>query len=149
MQLYSISINEIEDDLIDFFRSEWPQHPAPIFPGTDVRNTFNYPPKAWAELADRLSEEPWMRQINVRLFQADMRNLSTVEHIALLISKRLRHVVAPHAQMPVTPLTSLMRARTPAPASAVANVAPPVTAKKTRVKRTKKGKDTKKAKRAG
>jgi hypothetical protein len=109
MQLYSVSINEIETDLINYFRANFPADTAPIFPGSDVKKRYRYTPEAWAELADELSQLPWMVRLGVVLIQDDMRGVTTIAQLAGLISKHIRQVVAPKAHAEVTPLSTLMR----------------------------------------
>jgi hypothetical protein len=109
MQLYSVSIREIETDLINYFKASFPADTAPIFPGSDVKKRYRYTPEAWAELADELSKLPWMVHLGVVLIQDDMRGVSTIAQLASLIFKVIRHVVAPMARVEVTPLTTLMR----------------------------------------
>ena len=109
MQLFSVSIREIEIDLINYFKSSFPEDTAPIFPGSDVRRRYRYTPEAWAELADELSTVPWMIHLGVVLIQDDMRGVSTIAQLAGLIFKHIRHVVAPKTRVEVTPLTTLMR----------------------------------------
>ena len=113
MQLFSVSIREIETDLINFFKAAFPADTAPIFPGSDVKKRYRYTPEAWAELADELSTEPWMIHIGVVLIQDDMRGVSTIAQLAGSISKLIRHVVAPQARVEVTPLSTMMRASRP------------------------------------
>jgi hypothetical protein len=109
MQLFSVSISEIEIDLIHYFKSNFPQDAAPIFPGSDVKKRYRYTPEAWAELADELSTLQWMIHLGVVLIQDDMRGVSTIAQLAGLIFKHIRHVVAPKSHVVVTSLTTLMR----------------------------------------
>ncbi|WP_407147849.1 hypothetical protein [Bradyrhizobium sp. ORS 86] len=117
MQLFSVSIREIQIDLIHYFQGLFPQDTAPIFPGTDVKKRYRYTPEAWAEVADELSTEQWMVHLGVVLIQDDMRFVSTIAQLASLISNHIHHVVAPQARVEVTPLTTLMRSSKPVLAS--------------------------------
>jgi hypothetical protein len=109
MQLFSVSIREIEIDLINYIKSSFPQYTAPILHGSDVKRRYRYTPEAWAELADELSTVPWMIHLGVVLIQDDMRGVSTIAQLAGLIFKHIRHVVAAKTRVKVTPLTTLMR----------------------------------------
>jgi hypothetical protein len=109
MQLYSVSINEIEIDLIHFFKTTFAEDTAPIFPGSDVKKRYRYTPESWAQLADDLSTLPWMIQLGVVLIQDDMRGVATIAQLAGLVFKHIRHVVAPKNRLEVIPLTTLMR----------------------------------------
>lgn len=141
MQLFSVSIREIETDLIHFFQGLFPDDTAPIFPGSDVKKRYQYTPDSWAELADELSTEPWMKQIGVVLIQDDMRAVSTIAQLASLISSLIRHVVAAQAPVDVTPLKTLMRSSQPMSASIVAPKKPAKRAKTAAKKAKKRKKD--------
>jgi hypothetical protein len=52
---------------------------------------------AWAQLADTLSNQPWILHIGVRLAPAGMMTVSTIAQISYLIFTRMRDVVVPAA----------------------------------------------------
>ena len=116
MQLYSISIGEIEEDIVGYFVRTMGASPSSLTPATDVRKMFRFSAAAWAQLADTLSNQPWMLHIGVRLAPADMMTVSTIAQVSYLIFTRMRHVVVPAAAPSVAPLKDLMSisARTPA-----------------------------------
>jgi hypothetical protein len=109
MQLYSVSLADIEDHLVEYFAKHYGDDPSVLTPATDVRKMYNFKPGAWAELADALSKLPWMVHLGVVLVQNDMRTVSTLEQIAYLIFKRMQHVISPSKPVQVTPLATLMR----------------------------------------
>jgi hypothetical protein len=118
MQLYSVSIGEIEDDIVGYFVNTMGASPSSLTPATDVRKMFSFGAAAWAQLADTLSNQPWMLHIGVRLAQADMMTVSTIAQLSYLIFTRMRHVVVAASAPSVAPLKDLMTisARMPAPA---------------------------------
>jgi hypothetical protein len=120
MQLFSVSIGEIEEDIVGYFVRTMGASPSSLTPATDVRKMFRFSAAAWAQLADTLSNQPWMLHIGVRLAQADMMTVSTIAQLSYLIFTRMRHVVVPAAAPSVAPLKDLMRisAQTPAPVQA-------------------------------
>ncbi len=120
MQLFSVSIGEIEEDTVGYFVRTLGASPSSLTPATDVRKMFRFSAAAWAQLADTLSNQPWMLHIGVRLAPADMMTVSTIAQISYLIFTRMRHVVVPAAAPSVAPLKDLMSisARTPSPAPA-------------------------------
>jgi hypothetical protein len=140
MQLFSVSIREIETDLIHYFQRLFPEDTAPIFPGSDVKKRYRYTPESWAELADELSTEQWMIQLGVVLIQNDMRAVSTIAQLAGLISSHIRHVVASQARVEVTPLKTLMRSSQPISAPIEAPKKPPKRSKPAAKKAKKRGK---------
>lgn len=119
MQLYSVSIGEIEEDIVRYFVQTMGANPSSLTPATDLRKMFRFSAAAWAQLADTLSNQPWMLHIGVRLAQADMMTVSTVAQLSYLIFTRMRHVVVAATAPSVAPLKDLMSisARTPAPAA--------------------------------
>lgn len=135
MQLFSVSIGEIEEDIVGYFVRTMGASASSLTPATDVRKMFSFSGAAWAQLADTLSNQPWMLHIGVRLAPADMMTVSTIAQISYLIFSRMRHVVAPAAAPSISPLKDLMSisARTSTPASApIPAVAPKRARKKTR-----------------
>jgi hypothetical protein len=108
MQLFSVSIGEIEEDIVAYFVNTMGASPSSLTPATDLRKMFRFSAAAWAQLADTLSNQGWMLQIGVRLAQADMLTVSTVAQLSYLIFTRMRHVVAAEAAPSVTPLRNLM-----------------------------------------
>jgi hypothetical protein len=122
MQLYSISIGEIEEDIVRYFVQTMGASPSSLTPATDLRKMFRFSAAAWAQLADTLSNQGWMLHIGVRLAQADMMTVSTVAQLSYLIFTRMRHVVVAAASPSVAPLKNLMSisARTLAPAPTAA-----------------------------
>jgi hypothetical protein len=108
MQLFSVSIGEIEEDVVAYFVRTMGASPSSLTPATDLRKMFRFSAAAWAQLADTLSNQGWMLHIGVRLAQADMMTVSTVAQLSFLIFTRMRHVVAAAAAPSVTPLRDLM-----------------------------------------
>ncbi|MDB5654127.1 MAG: hypothetical protein JWQ94_1740 [Tardiphaga sp.] len=141
MQLFSVSLKEIEDDLIHYFATTFPSDPAPIFTGTNVKKRYRYTNESWGDLADTLSLETWMIHLGVVLIQDDMRDFSTIEQLAVLISKHIRHVVSSKAPQSVIPLNTIMRA-------SISRISPTpkTTAAAAPRNKTKKSKKSKKSK---
>jgi hypothetical protein len=108
MQLFSVSIGEIEEDIVAYFVKTMGASPSSLTPATDLRKMFRFSAAAWAQLADTLSNQGWMLHIGVRLAQADMMTVSTVAQLSYLIFTRMRHVVVAAAAPSVTPLRDLM-----------------------------------------
>jgi hypothetical protein len=108
MQLFSVSIGEIEEDIVAYFVQTMGANPSSLTPATDLRKMFRFSAAAWAQLADTLSNQGWMLHIGVRLAQADMMTVSTVAQLSYLIFTRMRHVVVAATSPSVTPLTDLM-----------------------------------------
>jgi hypothetical protein len=125
MQFYSLSLADIENDLVDYFSSTFHDDPSVLTPATDVRKMYNYTGQSWAELADALSDQTWMRNLGVVLAQGMMSSISTIAQLALLIQKHIKHVVASSAPFPVTPMAPLMKAaRLAAPSTGAAAAVP-------------------------
>ncbi len=109
MQLFAVSIREIEDDLINYFATTFSDDASTIFPGTNVKKRYRFTGESWGDLADAVSKLPWMVQIGVVLIQDDMRAVSTIAQLANLISKHVHQVVAPKGPINVTRLSAFMR----------------------------------------
>ena len=144
MQLFSISIGEIEEDVVGYFVQTMGASPSSLTPATDLRKMFRFGAAAWMQLADTLSNQGWMLHIGVRLAQADMMTVSTVAQLSYLIFTRMRHVVVAAAAPSVTPLRDMMRM------SALARPlqAPIAPRKRTVARRRPAGKAAKKRQRA-
>ena len=108
-QLYSVSLSDIENDLVDYFATRFGTNPSALTPATNVKQMYNFSPAAWAQLADTLSMLPWMVHLGVVLAESEMNNVSTLAQIAALIQKHIKHVVAPSADVQVSPLAPLMK----------------------------------------
>lgn len=78
----SVSIGEIEEDIVGYFVRTMGASPSSLTPATDVRKMFSFSGAAWAQLADTLSNQPWMLHIGVRLVSADMMTVSTIAQIS-------------------------------------------------------------------
>jgi hypothetical protein len=108
-QLYSISLADIENDLVDYFSTRFGTNPSTLTPATNVKQMYNFSPPAWAQLADTLSMLPWMVHLGVVLAESEMGSVSTLAQIAALIQKNIKHVVAASADVQVSPLAPLMK----------------------------------------
>jgi hypothetical protein len=108
MQLFSVSIGEIEEDIVGYFVRTMGASPSSLTPATDVRKMFRFSAAAWAQLADTLSNQPWMLRIGVRLAPVDMMTVSTIAQLSHLIFTPMRHVVVPAAAPSVAPVNDLM-----------------------------------------
>jgi hypothetical protein len=120
MQLYSVSIGEIEEDIVGYFVKTMGASPASLTPATDVRKMFRFSAAAWAQLADTLSNQSWMLHVGVRLAQAEMMTVSTIAQLSYLIFTRMRHVVVAAGAPSVAPLRDLMSISARIPAAAPA-----------------------------
>jgi hypothetical protein len=108
MQLYSVSIGEIESDIVDYFVQRYGTNPVQLTPAADLRKMYNFGGAAWTELGDTISNLPWMMHLGARLSQNNMMTVSTVAQLAYLICSRMHHVVAAPSTEQVTPLRSAM-----------------------------------------
>lgn len=104
-----ISIHQIEINLIGYFTRIFPHDLGRIFPGTNVRRRYHYSNEAWGDLADELSREQWMIDLNVVLIQNDMRGLSTIAQLAQKIASLIPRVAAPGTRATVTPMSTSTR----------------------------------------
>jgi hypothetical protein len=125
MQLYSVSIGEIEQDIVGYFVRTMGASPSSLTPATDVRKMFSFSAAAWAQLADTLSNQPWMLHIGVRLAQADMMTVSTIAQLSYLIFTRMRHVIVATNAPSVSPLKDLMSISSQTPVAAQTSIATP------------------------
>jgi hypothetical protein len=108
-QLYSVSLADIENDLVDYFSTRFGTPPSDLPPGTNVKQMYNFSPAAWAQLADTLSMLPWMVQLGVVLAESEIGTVSTLAQLAGLIQKNIKHVVASPADLQVSSLAPLMK----------------------------------------
>jgi hypothetical protein len=109
MQFHSVSIGEIEDDIVNYFTHRFGTPPSALTPATDLKQMYKFNPTNWAQLADTLSNLPWMIHLGIRLAQGDMATVATVGQLAYLIFTKMQHVVvAPAPATHVTPVTALM-----------------------------------------
>ena len=108
MQLYSVSIGDIENDIVNYFSSRYGTDPSALTPATDLKKTYNFKPPAWAQLGNALSHLPWMVHLGVILSANDMMTVSTVAQLAYCIYTKLQHVVIAPTVTQVTPVKSLM-----------------------------------------
>jgi hypothetical protein len=137
-QLFSVSLADIENDLVDYFATRFGDDPSTLTPATDVKKMYNFNSAAWAQLADTLSSLPWMVHLGAVLAQGEMGNVSTLEQLAALIQKHIKHVVASASDLQVSPLAPLMKlSRQAQQLSGQSSPASPVT--HTRVRKNKKG----------
>jgi hypothetical protein len=109
MHLFSVSIGEIEDDLVNYFVETQPgTRPSELTPATDLKKKFRLSGAAWQQLGDDLSDQPWMVQLGVRLSPNDMMVVSTLGQLANRILTKMQHVVAAPTSAQITPVKSLM-----------------------------------------
>jgi hypothetical protein len=109
MQLFSVSIGDIEDDIVDYFiRTQPGTKPSELTPATDLKKHFRFSGAAWQRIGDDMSDQPWMQHLSVRLSPADMMVVSTLQQLASRILQKMQHVVAAPATARVTPLKSMM-----------------------------------------
>ncbi|TIX17078.1 MAG: hypothetical protein E5V46_00280 [Mesorhizobium sp.] len=111
MNLVSVSQQEIEDRLIDYFSSHFGDDPSVLTPATNIPKTYNINTLGWAAFADALSKLPWMVKLHVRLAQKEMVTVPQIQQLANLIVRKLQNVVAvPTIASEVLTLDSLMKA---------------------------------------
>jgi hypothetical protein len=140
-QLFSVSLADIENDLVDYFATRFGTNPSNLPPATNVKQMYNFSPAAWAQLADTLSMLPWMVHLGVVLAESEMGSVSTLAQLAALIQKQIKHVVASTADLQVSPLAPLMKLsrqaqQTPAqPSPPPADASPTQTPKRPRGQR--------------
>lgn len=109
MQLYSLSLEDIENDLASFFAGHFNTDPSKFPPAANVKTMFNLSTNAWEQMGDVISEQNWMRQIGVVLGPNDMDTVSTVGQVAYLIFKRIKHVVTQTVASKPSQLTPLVK----------------------------------------
>lgn len=111
MNLVSVSQQEIEDRLIDYFARHFGDDPSDLTPATNIPKTYNIGASPWAAFADKLSQLPWMVKLRVRLAQKEMVTVPQIQQLANLIVRKLQHVVAvPAIASEVLTLDSFMKA---------------------------------------
>lgn len=94
MNLVSLSQQDIEDRLIDYFAGHFHDDPSVLTPATNIPKMYNIGTAQWAAFADELSELPWMKKLHVSLEQKEMKTVPQIQQLANLIFRRLQHVVA-------------------------------------------------------
>ena len=112
MQLYTVSIAEIEGDIVNYFSARYGTPPAALTPATDLKKMYNFNGSAWAQMGDTLSRQPWIIHLGIKLSQNDMMTVTTVGRLAYVIFSKMQHVVAATTPAQVTPLKSLMNLST-------------------------------------
>ena len=85
----SISLEEIEDRVIDYFARRFREDPNSFLASTDLKSQFNFTDAAWAGLGETFSAMAWMQVIHVRLAQVEMVAATTVEKLTFLIWKKV------------------------------------------------------------
>jgi hypothetical protein len=106
----SVSQADIEDNIITWFAAKFGVSPASLTAATDLKKLFNYGDASWAGFAETLSAMTWMKNIGVRLAQAEMADATTLGALVALIWKKVPKLVA----MPsLTAVRSLPKPRRP------------------------------------
>lgn len=94
MQLLTVSIGDVEDDLVAFFVRHYGTPTTALTPATNLRTLYGFSGNAWIQLGDVISDLPWMRRLGVRLSPQDMMAVSTLGQLAYRIVSKMRQVVA-------------------------------------------------------
>jgi hypothetical protein len=91
----SVSQADIEDHIIAYFVGLFPgTNPASLTAATDLKTRFNYGDAAWAAFAETLSAMSWMKQIRVRIAQAEMGSATALGALVALIWRKVPKLVA-------------------------------------------------------
>lgn len=111
MNLVSVSQQEIEDRLIDYFAGHFGDDPSVLTPATNIPKMYNLGASQWAMFADVLSQLPWVVKLHVRLAQKEMVTVPQIQQLANLIVRKLPHVVSiPTLTSEIPSLDSFMKA---------------------------------------
>ena len=105
VKFLSVSQSDIEDHIIAYFVAKFAgTEPASLTAATDLKQRFNYNDASWAAFAETLSAMSWMKQIGVRMAQAEMAGATTLGALVGLIWKKVPKLVGTAKLTAVKPL---------------------------------------------
>ncbi len=89
---------DIENKILDYFCRRFNRPFGEINRNTDLKEHFNFGSDAkWASVAEALSDEDWMKALNVEIEQSEMKGNNTAKALASIIWAKTTKLVAVHA----------------------------------------------------
>jgi hypothetical protein len=96
-KLVAMSQFDIENKILDYFCDRFHRPRGEINRNTDLKVHFNFSDATWASVADGLSDEDWMKALNVEIEQSEMKGNNTAKALASTIWAKTSKLVAVHA----------------------------------------------------
>jgi hypothetical protein len=97
-KLVAMSQFDIENKILDYFCDRFHRPRGEINRNTDLKVHFNFNSDAtWASVAAGLSDEDWMKALNVEIEQSEMKGNNTAKALASIIWAKTSKLVALHA----------------------------------------------------
>src|SRR4051812_35341869 len=90
----ALSKMDVLDDVIGYFADRQGRPRSSFDLNTDIKARFNYSDNAWADVAPGLSDEKWMKRIQVRIARPEMAANTTVLQLTNLIWGKVPKLVA-------------------------------------------------------
>lgn len=137
MPLLTVSIGDVEDELVAYFHDTYGTPVSALSPATDLKKLYGFSGTAWVDVGDKISELPWMDKLSVDLTTTDMMLVSTLGQLAYRIVSKMPQVVSAGPRATLSSVKTLMVNGRPTTS---------ILKKKTRKMATGKRKQTKKSK---
>lgn len=97
-KLVAMSQFDIENKILDYFCDRFNRPRGEINRNTDIKVHFNFNTDAkWASVAPALSDEDFMKALNVEIEQSEMKGNNTAKALASVIWAKTTKLVAVHA----------------------------------------------------
>lgn len=107
-KIVAMSQFDIENKILDYFCRRFKRPSTEISRNTDLKVHFNFTSDAlWASIALALSDEDWMKALNIEIAQSEMEGNNTAKDLASVIWPKITKLVAIHASPAVLSTFSL------------------------------------------